>query len=149
MSIALPTTGLGRLLRLRGGEKDRIGGDLARECAAVHRYREQLDRLHDLAQTVSPISAGAPALASNNAAYRQTLTSVLEQHEQRLLVQEARVESIGARYREATLGVERLTQVHERQLHRGRVAATAREQKRMDQMAVQAWQATRVRSESH
>lgn len=149
MSMNEHSRALENLLGLREGERDRIGGEWVREKANVHRYRNQVELLHDLVQSVAPVTGGNPTLAANHASYRHSLSTVLELHRRDLIKQEERSQATGARYREAALRAERLSHVYGQQQAKVQKERHVRAQKQLDHLASQAWQSGRIRTDKN
>lgn len=139
MSESQGMHGLGQLLRIKDGELEKLGRDLAHKRAVQARYQAAIARTDGLVQAAAPQGRVNPALLINGANYKQVVLGMLAMQRQDLALHEADMAVSQARLLAATQRRDALGQLHDSQLAAQRQAGERRAQRQQDEMASQAW----------
>ncbi|MCH7345279.1 flagellar FliJ family protein [Pelomonas sp. CA6] len=130
---------LGRLIGLQSLALERQQAQLAEQQRLCERVQGTVQRLEALSAQASLSGTVLPGLAQNGAAYKQAMLAWADQQRQELAHREAEL----ALARNATLALARkkesLQQLLDRVDQRLHLEGTRREQKRQDDLALQAW----------
>ena len=146
MSIERTVDSLARLVELRQVEVDRLGGELAGMQALRRRYQDNLERMEGLLATAVDPAHPCPVLYSNSAHYKTLLVDMIVDHRRELAGHEACMEQGRQALLRATLKHRRLDDALKDKRHALQGQRHAREQKRQDQLAAQAWCRTHFHS---
>ena len=139
MNVQRTVHSLSRLVELRAIEVDRLERALAGQLALRRRYEHNLQRMEHLLDTTASSDMACPVLSSNSAHYKASLIDLIGRHRRELADHDRAIDGSKAALRQAMLrheGLDRSLQDKRRALQREH---KAREQKRQDQLATQAW----------
>ncbi|WP_175885468.1 hypothetical protein [Burkholderia sp. BCC0044] len=137
-------TGLSKLVAMRAREVDRLSADIAVCDEQGARYRRHISRMTVLMQSVDTGVHVHPAHAMNGARYRSAMADLIHRHACDLARHEAMVASLRADLSDARLRHERIDVVRRKKVAALEAEQRARERKREDQQASQAWLRTRL-----
>lgn len=143
MSMPKPLRSLSRLVELKELDVSRLSAELVSKRVVRDRYRGNLERLERLCEGAGPSAAASsamsPALSLNCAAYKQAVMRMTHEHRQDLALHEADMAVTQQTLAAAARRHEVLGQVLEHRRLSLFDEQRAREQKRQDEMAAQAW----------
>ena len=139
MMMSKPSRSLEHLVDLREREVDRLTADMAAKTALCERYRNNVERLEKLYQSVGPSGALSPALSLNCAQYKQSVMQLADAHREDLTLHQADMAVAQQVLTAAARKHEALNQVLERSRTQERHERSVHEQKRQDEVATQAW----------
>lgn len=139
MNTERVVAGLSKLVAMRAQEVDRLSADVAARDAEGARYRRHISQMTALMQSVDTGAHVHPAHAMNGARYRSAMADLIHRHERELAQHEASVASLRADLRHARLRHEQIDVVRRKKLSALDLEHRARERKREDQQASQAW----------
>lgn len=139
MMPSKPAHSLFRLADLREREVERLTADMANKTMLRERYRNNLERLETLYQSVGATGAYSPALSLNCAQYKQSVMQMVEAHRGDLSLHEANMAIAQEALMAAARKHEALNQLLEQRQNEERHAQVVQEQKHQDDVATQTW----------